>query len=49
MCPRLNGFCCSCRQLYAMITEADDHEEVQEYADLVGPVVSSRMLLIRSG
>ncbi|XP_078372427.1 arginyl-tRNA--protein transferase 1-like isoform X1 [Oculina patagonica] len=36
-------------QLYAAVTEADDRQEVQEYAELVGPVVSSRMLLFRSG
>lgn len=36
-------------QLYAAITEANDREEVQEYAELVGPAVSSRMLLFRSG
>ena len=36
-------------QLYAAITEADDRQEVQEYAELVGPAVSSRMLLFRSG
>lgn len=36
-------------QLYAAFTGADDRDEVQEYADLVGPVVSSRMLLFRSG
>ena len=36
-------------QLYAVLNEADDRDEVQEYADLVGPVVSSRMLLFRSG
>lgn len=36
-------------QLYAAFTGAEDRDEVQEYADLVGPVVSSRMLLFRSG
>ncbi|KAJ7394367.1 Arginyl-tRNA--protein transferase 1 [Desmophyllum pertusum] len=36
-------------QLYAAISDADDRDEVQEYAELVGPVVSSRMLLYRSG
>lgn len=36
-------------QLYAVISEADDRQEVQEYAELVGPAVSSRMLLFRSG
>jgi len=35
-------------QIYAAITGASDREEVQEYAELVGPVVSSRMLLFRS-
>ena len=38
-----------CWQIYAVISRANDQQEVQEYAELVGPVVSSRMLLFRSG
>ncbi|XP_067048809.1 arginyl-tRNA--protein transferase 1-like isoform X2 [Acropora muricata] len=35
-------------RMYQLISRARDSEEVQEYAELVGPVVASRMLLYRS-
>ncbi|XP_074627454.1 arginyl-tRNA--protein transferase 1-like isoform X2 [Acropora palmata] len=35
-------------RIYQLISRARDSEEVQEYAELVGPVVASRMLLYRS-
>ncbi|XP_068755568.1 arginyl-tRNA--protein transferase 1-like isoform X2 [Montipora capricornis] len=36
-------------KVYKLMSKARDGEEVEEYAELVGPLVASRMLLYRSG
>lgn len=36
-------------QMYVALRSPNDREEVQEYAEFVGPEVLSRMLLFRSG